>query len=130
MENIELEHIRLHENLSKSAKWAKYLAIITFIGVGIGFLQLVAGIVASKGIIAISIFFFIISTVITVILAVCLYNFSKHTNNALSKRDNIYLNQAIHNLKIYFMVIGIIIVIILSLFALGVLVAILTSIIK
>lgn len=130
MENMELDNIPLQENLSKSAKWAKYLAYITFISVGLSFLQLVLGIIANKGSIALSIFVFIISTVITLILAVCLFYFSKYTEIGLRNGDNLYFTQALHNLKIYFIVIGVIFLIVLSLIALFILVLTISSIVK
>ncbi len=118
MENMEPDNMLLQENLSKSAKWARNLAYITFASTGLSFLQLVFGIIANKGSIAGSVFSFIISTVITVILAVNLLNFSKYTNLGLNSRDNVFLTQALTHLKNYFVVIGVIFMILLGLLAL------------
>lgn len=122
MENTEPVNIYLHENLSKSAKWAKYLAIITFASVGLSFLQLVFGIIANKGNIISTVFSFIISTVITMILAVNMLNFSKHSNLGLATKDKVYFTQAFLHLKNYFIVIGVIFIILLGLLALFLLV--------
>jgi len=108
--------------LSKSAKWAKYLAIITFASVGLSFLQLVFGIIANKGNIISTVFSFIISTVITMILAVNMLNFSKHSNLGLTTKDKVYFTQAFLHLKNYFIVIGVIFIILLGLLALFLLV--------
>ena len=118
MENMEIETNQLHDNMAKSAKWARYLAYITFASVGLSFLQLIFGIIANKGSIASTVFNFIISTVITTILAMNLLNFSKNIHLGLFNKDHLYFTQALTHLKNYFLVIGVIFLILLGLLAL------------
>lgn len=118
MNNMKIEHFQFYENLSKSARWAKNLAYITFASVGLSFMQLVFGIISNKGGIAGNIFSFIISTVITLILAINLLNFSKFAKLGLQKKESVFFTQALTNLKNYFVVIGVIFIILLGLMAL------------
>jgi hypothetical protein len=122
MEKFEIENMALHENLSRSAKWARYLAYITFASVGLSFLQLIFGIINNKGSMAGNIFSFIISTVITLILATNLLSFSKYANMGLLQKDRVFFTQAFTHLKNYFLVIGAIFLILLGLLALFIIV--------
>ena len=122
MESIQTEIGSIETNLARCSKWGRLLAYITFGSVGLSFLQLIFGIIANKGSIAGSVFSFIISTVITLILAVNILNFAKFADQALLTKDQAFMTQSLTHLKNYFLVIGVIFIIILSLFALFILV--------
>lgn len=118
MEHLQGENQQTEANLARCSKWGRLLAYITFGSVGLSFLQLLFGIIANKGNIAGSIFSFIVSTAITLVLAVNIFNFSKFIDQALLSKDQAFMTQAFTHLKNYFLVIGVIFIILLSLFAL------------
>ena len=108
--------------LQKTAKWAHILAIVTFVSLGISLINSILVIITTGefGVILSA----IITTVISFILAMCIYNFSKHAKIASETNDSAQLNQAMYQIKNYFLIMGILFIIGLSLVALGLFIAI------
>ena len=77
-----------------------------------------------------SVFFFLVSTVITFVLSINLLRYSKHAGNGLSHGDSSQLYQALFHLRIYFIVIGTLFLIAIGLLVLFFIVGILSVIIS
>lgn len=110
------------QKITISATWARYAAILSFVSVGISALQLIVGILKDNSSVLGSLFSFLISTVISIVLAISLLNYSKHTTNSLNQNDNARLFHGLNQLKIYFTIMGVLFIIVLGLLALGVLI--------
>ena len=111
--------------LKTTALWAKIIAIIAFVEVGISLVTAFIGKSNAMGIVG-AIFASLIGAVISILLNVFLYRFSQKTADAISSSNQELLAQGIHSLRNYFMVLGIILIIVLSLFAIVMLIMVLT----
>jgi hypothetical protein len=122
---IEIEQDTL-KHLNTTRKWAMFLAIIGFIIMG---LIVVIGLIAGtfltafnsgeKGLgIPESLMFvpILLLAVIYFFPVLFLFHFSKHTSHAIQTLDKLELHKAVKNLKSFFAYIGILIIIILSLY--------------
>jgi hypothetical protein len=129
---IEIEPDTL-KHLNATRKWAMFLAIIGFIFMG---LMIVIGLIAGtfltafnsgeKGLgIPESLLFVpvLLLAVIYFFPVLFLFRFSKHTSHAILTLDKLEFHKAIKNLKYYFAYIGILIIIILSLYIVVLIVA-------
>lgn len=122
---IEIEEETL-KDLDKTRKWTMFLAILGFIGIGLlVIIGLFAGIflsVFNTGNMPVGFPEWIIFLIILVLTAIYffpvlfLFKFSKHTSNAVKNLDKIELHKAFKNLKKYYVYIGILIIIVLSLY--------------
>jgi hypothetical protein len=122
---IELEQETL-KHLNTTRKWAMFLAIIGFIILGlIVIIGLIAGTFLTafnsgeKGLgIPESLMFVpvLFLAVIYFFPVLFLFRFSKHTSHAIHSLDKQEFHKAIKNLKYYFVYIGILIIIILSIY--------------
>jgi uncharacterized membrane protein len=121
------------KNLNTTRKWAMFLAIIGFILLG---LIIVIGLIAGTFLTAFnsgekslgipeSLMFvpILLLAVIYFFPVLFLFRFSKHTAHAIQTLDKQELHKAIKNLKICFAYIGIMIIIIFSLYIVALIVA-------
>ena len=120
--------------LSEIAKWAKFLSIVGFIWTGLVFLAflriLFAGseldttftfaIGTSKTMVAACLFIFI---GLTFFPSLYLFQFSKKMQFALRNNDQYTLNTAFNSLKTYFKFVGILTIVILSIYVLIIIIA-------
>jgi hypothetical protein len=129
---IEIEPETL-KHLNATRKWAMFLAIIGFIFMG---LMIVIGLIAGtfltafnsgeKGLgIPESLMFVpvLLLAVIYFFPVLFLFRFSKHTSHAIQTLDKLAFHKAIKNLRYYFAYIGILIIIIFSLYVVVLIVA-------
>jgi hypothetical protein len=129
---IEIEQETLN-HLNTTRKWAMFLAIIGFIILG---LIVVIGLIAGTFLTAFnsgekalgipeSLMFvpILILAVIYFFPVLFLFRFSKHTSHAIQTLDKLELHKAIKNLKFCFAYIGILIIIIFSLYIVVLIVA-------
>jgi hypothetical protein len=122
---IEIEHETL-KHLNTTRKWAMFLAIIGFIFLG---LVLIIGIIAGTFMTAFntgekdlgipdSLMF--IPVILLVVLyffpVLFLFRFSKHTSHAIQNLDKQALHKGLKYLKLYFAYIGILIILVLSVY--------------
>jgi hypothetical protein len=129
---IEIDEVTL-KYLNTSRKWAMFLAIIGFIFVG---LIIIIGLIAGtfltafnsgeKGLGIPESLMFIPVLIIALIYffpVLFLFRFSKYTSQAIHTLDKLILNKALKNLKSYFAYIGILIIIVLSIYIIALIVA-------
>jgi hypothetical protein len=138
MENIsEIRKIEIEQEslnyLNTTRKWAMFFAIIGFIFLG---LLLVAGLVAGTflsvfkspemggGIPQVLIFALVFIMALVYFFPILfLFRFSKHTANAVQSLSKEELNKAFRNLKSYFVYIGVLLIIVLVIYFIGLVVA-------
>jgi hypothetical protein len=129
---IEIEQGTL-KNLETTRKWVMFLAIIGFIFLG---LFIIIGLIAGtfltafnsgeKGLGVPESLMFVPVLLLAAIFffpILFLFRFSKHTSHAIQNLDKLRLHKAIKNLKYYFAYIGILLIIILSLYIVVLIVA-------
>jgi hypothetical protein len=122
---IEIEHDTLN-HLNTMRKWAMFLSIIGFIMLG---LIIIVGLIAGTFLTAFntsengpgipeSLMFIPILVIAAVYFfpVLFLFRFSKHTSKALHSLDKIEFHKAIKNLKTFFAYLGILLIVILSLY--------------
>ncbi len=122
---IEIEQPTLKQ-LNTTRKWAMFLAIIGFIFLGI---MLVVGLIAGTFLkafssgensfgISDSLMFIpvILLGIIYFFPVLFLFRFSKYISRAIQNLDKLQFHKAIKNLKLYFAYIGILIIIVLSIY--------------
>jgi hypothetical protein len=130
MENATLVNEQSRERLLKSAQWSRYLAIISFVGLALSIIQTVVGIVVGQDGAASGIIGLVISGVITFIMASNLMNYSKLTKLSMETGDGAQLSQAFYHMKIYFTIMGVLCIIMISLLVLGILIALLVGLLQ
>ena len=129
---IEIEQKTLND-LNTTRKWGMFLAILGFIGIG---LLVIVGLFAG---VFLSVFnttdtpigfpewlIFIVVLIFAAIYffpVLFLFRFSKHTSIAVKNLDENALHKAFKNLKAYFVYIGILVIIIISVYVIAFLVA-------
>jgi len=109
-----------HENLRTAATWAKVVAIVAFISAGLSVVTAFLGRSTTAGPAG------MISTVIGSLVAAAisiavnfyLLKFANNTTSGLNIRNQEQFNEGINNLRIYFKILGIMIIIALSLLTL------------
>ena len=125
IKKIEIEQETLN-HLNTTRKWAMFLAIVGFIFLG---LLIIIGLIAGtflttfstgeKGLgIPESLMFIPVLLLIVLYFfpVLFLFRFSKHTSHAIRTFDKLEFHKAIKNLKAYFAYIGILIIIVLSIY--------------
>lgn len=80
-----------------SLQWAKYAAIVSFINLGLGILQMCIGLV--KGNVVGTVFTFFLSSLITLIMSASLFRFAKLVPISLEASDSIQFEKALSYLK-------------------------------
>jgi MFS family permease len=129
---IEIERETL-SHLDTTRKWAMFLAIIGFIFLG---LIIIIGLIAGtfltafnsgeKGLgIPESLMFIpvLLLAVVYFFPVLFLFRFSKHTSHAIQNFDKLELHKALKNLKYYFAYIGVMIIIVFSIYIVVLIVA-------
>jgi hypothetical protein len=129
---IEIEQETL-KHLNTTRKWAMFLAIIGFIFLGliiiIGLLAgtfLTAFSTGDKGLGIPESFMFIPILLIALVYffpVLFLFRFSKHTSHAVQHLDKLELHKALKNLKYFFAYLGVLIIIIFSIYIVVLIVA-------
>lgn len=125
------EHLSLTHNgtlfLKETAKWAQFLSILGFIMVGfmillalfmgtiLSFIPQTAGLPIQGGLIGI---IYIVLSAIYFFPALYLYKFSSKIKEAIKLYDDTYLEKALQYLKSHYKFIGILMIIILSMYLL------------
>lgn len=113
-----------------SAKWAFYSGVFTLINLGLALIQLVVQGIKGDASVFGSLISFIISSVISIVLTVNLFKYAKASKLAAEQHHAASLSDASYSLKVYFSIIGILMIILLSLMLLGILIGILAAIIS
>ena len=129
---IEIEQETL-KHLNTARKWAMFLAIIGFIFLG---LIIIIGLLAGTFLTAFSSgdkglgipesFMFIPILLIALVYffpVLFLFRFSKHTSHAIQHLDKLELHKAIKNLKYFFAFLGVLIIIVFSIYIVVLIVA-------
>jgi len=108
------------EALSETRKWANFLSILGFIGIGImvvvGIIGGIAGAMSSFGGGALMALIYIIVAGLYSIPVYYLFMFSSEMRNALETRQSYSIESAFENLKSHYKFIGIFTIVILSLY--------------
>jgi len=128
MENNTKLTPAIKTHIATTVTWARYAAILSFVNLGLTFLQLIIGAVKGNLNVFGSVFSFIISGVITLVMSINLLNYSNYAKSSLDNGDSILLNQALYHLRTYFIVMGILFLIIIGLLLLFVFIAIMVAI--
>jgi hypothetical protein len=93
---------KLRDDLKTTATWAKILAIFNFINAGLGLISSF-----SRG----SILWSVITTTIAILLNIYLLNFGRKMQAALAAISQEDFNDGLHDLRMYFKVYGIVIIV-------------------
>jgi hypothetical protein len=104
---------KLRDDLKTAASWARIIAIVNFINAG---LNLVASVMQGN------FFGALIGTAIAVFVNIYMFNFGRKVKSALSATNQDEFNDGLNDLRMYFKVYGIIIIVVLSLCLLGLLI--------
>jgi MFS family permease len=128
--SLEIRKIEIEEDtlkyLDKTRKWTMFLAILGFIFIGLlVIIGLFAGVfmsVFNTSKMSVGFPEWIVFAIILVLSVIYffpvffLFRFSKHTSNAVKNLDKKELHKALKNLKSYYVYIGILIIIVLSIY--------------
>lgn len=118
MESNEIDEIYLKEHLEKNAKYAKVIAQISIVSAVLSFIQLLVGLLYNKQSESSSILGFVISTVISVSLAIFLLKYAKNLQQWIATNNVECHMNAYLNIKNYFIVLGVIFLVIIILIVL------------
>jgi uncharacterized membrane protein YjgN (DUF898 family) len=132
-------------HLSEAAKWARFLAIVGFVVCGLivvlgifagSFLSMMSGVssddyrgstVLTSGLGAFMAVFYIGMAILFFFPYLFLFRFANHMRSALNTNDQLTLNSSFQNLKIMFRYVGILTIVLLSFYALAILMVIVTA---
>lgn len=106
--------------LHSAASWARIVAIVGFVSAGITLLSTLmsgAGGIALAG----SLLFVILFLIVGVVLNILLYRFATHTLASLENMSQVQFNEGTGNLKTYFKLMAVLIIICIALFFIAVL---------
>lgn len=115
------------QHLLRSVGWARYAALLSYMSIGIGLLQLLVGVIRGNASILTTIISFLISTAISLVMAINLMHFARLSKESLEQADAHRLEVALSHLKTYFMIMGILFIIALVFLVLGLLIGILVA---
>jgi|688.fasta_scaffold1114418_2 hypothetical protein len=116
--------------LQTTVTWARYAALLSIINLGLGLVQIIIGAIKNDANVLGSVFSFIISGVISLVMAVNLFKFSNLTKSSIEQNETTQLTQALYHLKVYFSIMGVLFIIMLSLLALGLLIFLIALVIS
>jgi len=132
-------------HLAEAAKWAKFLAIVGFVVCGLivvigifagSFLSMMSGVYAdeyrgssalTRGMGAFMAVLYIGMAILFFFPYLFLFRFANHMKAALNTNDQHTLNSSFQNLKIMFRYVGILTIVLLSFYALAILMVIVTA---
>lgn len=115
----------IKEKLSVTVRWSKLAAVLTLIGLGIEFFQMGIAVFNGNQNFVSAILKFLLTSVFSLVIAINLYQYSKHARHYLQIMDAKFLLQAFRHLKTSFMIMGISLIILSTLFLLSFIVMIL-----
>lgn len=116
--NISIEGAA-RDFLTTAATWARIVAIVGFISAGLSVLDAVVGKSGESGATIVgSTIGALIGAAISVAINIFLYRFATNTLASVSNMSQVQFNEGINNLRTYFKILGIIMIIVLSLVAL------------
>lgn len=102
--------------LSTAATWARIIAIVGFVSAGLSILQAIIGKPGQTGATIVgSALGAIIGAAITVAINIFLFRFATNTTASLSNMNQVQFNEGVNNLRTYFKIVGILLIIVLSL---------------
>ena len=109
-----------HDYLKDAANWAKVIAIVAFVSAGLSIFSAFLGKsgVSTAMSIAAAVIFSLVVAGISIAINLFLLKFAQNTASALTIKNQEQFNEGINNLRIYFKILGIIIIIVLSLLVL------------
>lgn len=123
----------IRAQIRSAASWAKICAICAFISAGIAFVVAIFGTSVESdsgratGFARIGLILgAFISGAISVFINYWLYRFSTSTTKGMDAMDTVKTNEGLNDLRTYFKILGIILIIVLSIFALAVLIGLMT----
>ena len=110
--SVEIDH-NSRDHLKTITTWSRIIAIVAFINVGISFLAIFTGPETSGLALAVFIPIMLIYAAVIIILNYFLLRFSNHTSASLDTQNQQQFNSGIKALRIYFMILGILLIIVL-----------------
>jgi len=111
--------------IASTIEWSKYAAYISILGIAIGFLQIIVGLIKGNASILASLISFLISSAISLVMSINLLNYSKLIKSGINNHSSSDLYQALHHLKTYFTIMGVLFIIAISLVFLGLIISLL-----
>jgi hypothetical protein len=108
------------KEIASTIEWSKYAAYISIFGIAIGLLQIIVGLIKGNA----SLISFLISSAISLVMSINLLNYSKLMESGLNNHSSSDLSQALHHLKTYFTIMGVLFIIAISLVLLGLIISI------
>ena len=128
MENTTPVTTALKNQISITITCARYAAIVSLVNLGLSLIQLIIGFVKGNPFIFFTLLLFLISTAITLVLAINLFKYAGHAERSISNEDSTELYQALYHLRNYFLVMGALFLIIIGLIGIFILFAIIKTI--
>lgn len=111
--------------IASTIQWSKYAGIISIVGIGIGLLQIIVGLIKGNTSILTSLISFLISSAISLVMSINLLNYSKLIKSGINNHSSADLYQALHHLKTYFTIMGVLFIIAIAFVFLGLLISLL-----
>ena len=115
--NIKVDNT-VREHLQTATTWARIVALTSFIGAGLGLIDILMETNYSGGLTAVMFFIGLIFAGITITIYIFLLRFANNTNTGINGMNQELFNIGIGNLRTFFKILGILLIIGLSLFAL------------
>ena len=109
---------KAQEHLRVAIQWARIVAIVSFISLGVNFIEIIVGETAEPIQLVGAIFGGLIGAAISLLIYIFLYKFATNMKTGLDSVNQDMFNIALRNLKTHFKVMGIIFIIALSLMVL------------
>lgn len=133
LDNLRLDSQSL-EYLRETAKWAKFIAIVGFVFIGLmvvlafsmgAIISTLPG--ADTGLISSAFLtvFYLIFAGIYIFPVLYLYRFATKMQTAINSQDQLFLQDSLSNLKAHYKFIGILMLVVIGLYAIGILFALL-----
>jgi hypothetical protein len=98
------------ELLHTIATWARIIAIVGFISASLSLLEMIIG-KKGGGLAAFANIITVVTLIVSVVFNIFLFRFAKHTLESLSNMSQVQFNEGTNNLKTYFKLYGIFIII-------------------
>jgi hypothetical protein len=115
METTTTLNSSLKNQITTTIVWARYAAIISLINLGLSLLQLIVGFIKGNPFILVTVLFFIISTSIGLVLSINLLRYSSYAKAGIQAENSTAFYQSLYHLKIYFLVMGVLFLIAITL---------------
>jgi hypothetical protein len=112
------------KEIASTIEWSKYAAYISILQIAIGLLQIIVGLIKGNASIFASLISFLISSAISLVMSINLLNYSKLIKSGINNHSSSDLYQALHHLKTYFTIMGVLIIILVLLGLIGLIISI------